>query len=62
LMSMLSTSMDPSRMNLIIRTYDDFRKRKIRRDQLVRKMREVAGDNLLAEIIKNHKNRNKVTN
>jgi hypothetical protein len=25
LMSMLSTSMDPSRMNLIIRTYDDFR-------------------------------------
>ncbi|KAG7592751.1 Poly(ADP-ribose) polymerase catalytic domain [Arabidopsis thaliana x Arabidopsis arenosa] len=62
LMSMLSKSMDPSRMNLIIRTYDDFRKRKIRRDQLVRKMREVAGDNLLAEIIKNHRDKNKVKN
>ncbi|XP_019095152.1 PREDICTED: probable inactive poly [ADP-ribose] polymerase SRO2 isoform X2 [Camelina sativa] len=37
-------------------------KRKIRRDQLVRKMREVAGDNLLAEIIKNHRDRNKVKN
>ncbi|XP_010498867.1 PREDICTED: probable inactive poly [ADP-ribose] polymerase SRO2 isoform X2 [Camelina sativa] len=37
-------------------------KRKIRRDQLVKKMREVAGDNLLAEIIKNHRDRNKVKN
>ncbi|KAL0800011.1 hypothetical protein Bca101_055186 [Brassica carinata] len=53
LMSMLAKSMDASRMNLIMRTYDDFRKRKIQRDQLVRKMREVAGDNLLAHIIKN---------
>ncbi|ESQ34426.1 hypothetical protein EUTSA_v10008227mg [Eutrema salsugineum] len=60
LMSMLSKSMDPSRMNLIMRSYDDFRKRKIRRDQLVRKMREVAGDNLLAEIIKNQRDKNKV--
>ncbi|VVA92292.1 unnamed protein product [Arabis nemorensis] len=59
LMSMLSKSMDPSRMNLIVRTYDDFRKRKIRRDVLVKKMREVAGDNLLAQIIKNHGGRNK---
>ncbi|KAF8085395.1 hypothetical protein N665_0668s0026 [Sinapis alba] len=53
LMSMLAKSMDASRMNLIMMTYDDFRKRKIQRDQLVRKMREVAGDNLLAQIIKN---------
>ncbi|KAL1222997.1 putative inactive poly [ADP-ribose] polymerase SRO2 [Cardamine amara subsp. amara] len=62
LMSLLSKSMDPSRMNLIIRNYDDFRKRKIRRDQLIRKMREVAGDNLLVEIIKNHRGKNKVKN
>ncbi|CAH2033728.1 unnamed protein product [Thlaspi arvense] len=60
LMSMLSKSMDSSRMNLILRTFDDFRKRKIQRDELVRKMREVAGDNLLAEIIKNHRDKNKV--
>ncbi|CAH8354027.1 unnamed protein product [Eruca vesicaria subsp. sativa] len=54
LMSMLAKSMDGARMNLIMRTYDDFRKRKIQRDQLIRKMREVAGDNLLAQIIKNN--------
>ncbi|KAH0868556.1 hypothetical protein HID58_075578 [Brassica napus] len=59
LMSSLSKSMDTLRMNLIIRTFDDFRKRKIQRDQLVRKMREVAGDNLLAQIIKNHRDKNK---
>ena len=35
-------------------------KRKIQRDQLVRKMREVAGDNLLAQIIKHHRDKNKV--
>ncbi|CAN8313071.1 unnamed protein product [Cochlearia groenlandica] len=60
LMSMLAKSMEPSRMRLIIRSYDDFRKRKIQREHLVRKMREVAGDNLLAEIIKNHIHKNKV--
>ncbi|KAJ0257704.1 inactive poly [Hirschfeldia incana] len=59
LMSMLAKSMDASRMNLIMRTYDDFRKRKIQRDQLVRKMRQVAGDNLLAQIIKNHRDKYK---
>ncbi|KAF8082796.1 hypothetical protein N665_0807s0005 [Sinapis alba] len=59
LMSMLSKSMDASRMNLIMRTYNDFRKRKIQRDQLVRKMRQVAGDNLLAQIIKNHRDKYK---
>ncbi|KAH0918145.1 hypothetical protein HID58_025805 [Brassica napus] len=59
LMLSLSKSMDTFRMNLIIRTYDDFRKRKIQRDQLVRKMREVAGDNLLAQIIRNHRDKNK---
>ncbi|EOA38302.1 hypothetical protein CARUB_v10009796mg [Capsella rubella] len=62
LMSLLSKSMEPSRMNLIIQTYDAFRTRRIRRHQLVRKMREVAGDNLLAEIIKNERDRNKVKN
>ncbi|CAH8386898.1 unnamed protein product [Eruca vesicaria subsp. sativa] len=59
LMSMLSKSMDASRMSLIMRTYDDFRKRKIQRDQLVRKMRQVAGDNLLAQIIKSHRDKYK---
>ena len=34
-----------------------FQKGKIPRDQLVRKMRQVAGDDLLAQIIKNHKDR-----
>lgn len=59
LMSMLSKSIDASRMNLIMTTYDDFRKRKIQRDQLVRKMRQVAGDDLLAQIIKSHRDRYK---
>ncbi|KAJ4889694.1 putative inactive poly [ADP-ribose] polymerase SRO2 [Raphanus sativus] len=60
LVSTLSKSMDTLRMNLIMSTYDDFRKRKIQRDQLVRKVREVAGDNLLAQIIKNHGDKNRV--
>ncbi|CAF1927902.1 BnaC05g50870D [Brassica napus] len=57
LISMLSKSVDASRMSLIMRTYDDFRKRKIQRDQLVRMMRQVAGDDLLAQIIRNHRDR-----
>ncbi|CAN6881163.1 hypothetical protein HID58_065754 [Brassica napus] len=57
LMSMLSKSVDASRMSLIMRTYDDFRKRKIQRYQLVRMMRQVAGDDLLAQIIRNHRDR-----
>ncbi|KAJ0237365.1 inactive poly [Hirschfeldia incana] len=61
LVSSLSKSMDTLRMNLIMTTYDDFRKRKIQRDELVRKMREVAGDNLLAQIIKNHRDKNRVS-
>ncbi|CAF2045868.1 hypothetical protein BRARA_I03220 [Brassica rapa] len=55
--SVLSKFLDASRMSLIKKTFDDFRKGKIPRDQLVRKMRQVAGDDLLAQIIKNHKDR-----
>ncbi|KAL1215362.1 putative inactive poly [ADP-ribose] polymerase SRO3 [Cardamine amara subsp. amara] len=53
IMSVLSKSLDPHRMNLIMTSYDDFRKRKLRREQLVRKMREVVGDHLLFKILKN---------
>lgn len=31
-------------------------KRKVRREQLVRKIREVVGDELLLDVIKNHRN------
>ncbi|KAG2321589.1 hypothetical protein Bca52824_014802 [Brassica carinata] len=56
LMSILSKSLDHPRMNVLMTSYDDFRKRKVRREQLVRKMREVVGDELLLDIIKNHRN------
>ncbi|CAD5316831.1 unnamed protein product [Arabidopsis thaliana] len=55
LMSLLSKSLDATRMNLILTSYDDFRKRKLRREQLVRKIREVVGDNLLFKILKNQR-------
>ncbi|CAE5963679.1 unnamed protein product [Arabidopsis arenosa] len=55
LMSILSKSLDVTRMNLILTTYDDFRKRKLRREQLVRKIREVVGDHLLFKILKNQR-------
>jgi hypothetical protein len=54
-MSILSKSLDAARMNLILTSYDDFRKRKLRREQLVRKIREVVGDNLLFKILKNQR-------
>ncbi|XP_010552642.1 PREDICTED: probable inactive poly [ADP-ribose] polymerase SRO2 [Tarenaya hassleriana] len=60
LISLLSKSLDPPRMNLILETYDDFRKRKLRRDKLVQKMREVAGDDLLVHIIKNYRGTDRV--
>ncbi|CAG7904272.1 unnamed protein product [Brassica rapa] len=56
LMSILSKSLDRPRMNVILTTYVDFRKGKVRREQLIRKMREVVGDELLLDIIKNHRN------
>ncbi|KAJ0241214.1 inactive poly [Hirschfeldia incana] len=56
LMSVLSKSLDHPRMNVILTSYDDFRKGKVRREQLVRKMREVVGDELLLDIIKKHRN------
>ncbi|EOA35496.1 hypothetical protein CARUB_v10020702mg [Capsella rubella] len=55
LMSILSKSLDATRMNMILTTYDDFRKRKLRREQLVKKMREVVGDHLLFKILKNQR-------
>ncbi|CAH2066568.1 unnamed protein product [Thlaspi arvense] len=55
LISILSKSLDPPRINVILTTYDDFRKRKVRREELVRKMREVVGDELLLDIIKNQR-------
>ncbi|XP_010471034.1 PREDICTED: probable inactive poly [ADP-ribose] polymerase SRO3 [Camelina sativa] len=55
LMSILSKSLDQPRMNLILTTYDDFRKRKLGREQLVKKMREVVGDHLLFKILKNQR-------
>ncbi|CAH8257721.1 unnamed protein product [Arabidopsis lyrata] len=55
LMSILSKSLDVTRMNLILTSYDDFRKRKLRREQLVRKIREVVGDHLLFKILKNQR-------
>ncbi|KAJ4874740.1 putative inactive poly [ADP-ribose] polymerase SRO3 [Raphanus sativus] len=56
LMSVLSKSLDHPRMNVLMTSYDDFRKGKVRREQLVRKIREVIGDELLLDIIKNHRN------
>ncbi|ESQ28175.1 hypothetical protein EUTSA_v10019788mg [Eutrema salsugineum] len=57
LMSILPNSLDPPRLNVILTAYDDFRKRKLKREQLVRKMREVVGDELLLDIIKNQRDK-----
>ncbi|XP_010551574.1 PREDICTED: probable inactive poly [ADP-ribose] polymerase SRO2 [Tarenaya hassleriana] len=60
LLSILSESLDPPRMNMILKTYSEFRRREVRRDKLVRKMREVAGDDLLKHIIKRYRGADRV--
>ncbi|CAA7014341.1 unnamed protein product [Microthlaspi erraticum] len=53
LFSLLVKSLDAPRMHAVLRAYEDFRKGKVRRWELIRRMREVVGDELLVGIIKN---------
>ncbi|XP_012085389.1 probable inactive poly [ADP-ribose] polymerase SRO2 isoform X2 [Jatropha curcas] len=57
LLSILSRFLEPSKMALIFKFYDDFRKNKISRLTLIRKVRQISGDRLLAAIIRNCTNK-----
>ncbi|OAY32584.1 probable inactive poly [ADP-ribose] polymerase SRO2 isoform X1 [Manihot esculenta] len=55
LLSILSKFLDPSQMTLIFKSHDDFKKNKITRLQLIRRVRKITGDKLLVDIIKSCK-------
>ncbi|XP_021635199.2 probable inactive poly [ADP-ribose] polymerase SRO2 isoform X2 [Hevea brasiliensis] len=55
LLSILSKFLDPSQMALIFKSHDDFKKNKITRLQLIRRVRQMTGDKLLIDIIKSCK-------
>ncbi|VFQ76538.1 unnamed protein product [Cuscuta campestris] len=55
LLSALAKCLPPRTMRLIADMYRDHRERKISRRELIERMREVAGDELLAAIIKAHR-------
>ncbi|XP_021645449.2 probable inactive poly [ADP-ribose] polymerase SRO2 isoform X2 [Hevea brasiliensis] len=57
LLSILSQFLDPSKMALIFKFHDDFKKKKITRLQLIRRVRQISGDELLVHIIRSCKER-----
>lgn len=57
LMSILSRFLDPRKMALTSKYYSDFRQNKITRPQLINRVRQIAGDRLLIEVIKCYRNK-----
>uniref|UniRef100_A0A164TBT8 Poly [ADP-ribose] polymerase n=2 Tax=Daucus carota subsp. sativus TaxID=79200 RepID=A0A164TBT8_DAUCS len=57
LMSDLGTYLVPSEMDLITRYHTAFLAKKITRNQLIRTVRQIAGDNLLKAVIKSSRNK-----
>ncbi|XP_075660245.1 putative inactive poly [ADP-ribose] polymerase SRO2 [Castanea sativa] len=55
LITILSRFLDASKMALINKCYKDFRERKVRRQEFIRKLRIATGDKLLATIVKRHR-------
>ncbi|XP_077237718.1 WWE protein-protein interaction domain protein family [Tasmannia lanceolata] len=52
LFAAISNKISPEDKNLVDRHYDEFKRRKISRDELIRKLRLIVGDNLLRSTIK----------
>ncbi|GAV81286.1 PARP domain-containing protein/RST domain-containing protein, partial [Cephalotus follicularis] len=57
LMSILSCSLAPARMALLTKSYSDFQERKITRQQMIRRLRCIAGDQLLSAVLKSYSNK-----
>ncbi|EEF37012.1 conserved hypothetical protein [Ricinus communis] len=57
LLHLLSKCLEPSKMALISKHYDDFKKNKISRLLLIQRVRQISGDRLLVQIIGRHRNR-----
>lgn len=54
LISLLSRLLNPSKMALIDKSYNDFRGRKLTRPQFIHRLRLTAGDKLLVAVLKRH--------
>ncbi|KAF3431272.1 hypothetical protein FNV43_RR26002 [Rhamnella rubrinervis] len=61
LISILSKFLYPSKMDLITKCYQDFRANKIKRPALIQRVRNIAGDKLLAAVIKSYRNKARTT-
>ncbi|GFZ17459.1 similar to RCD one 5 [Actinidia rufa] len=57
LVSVLSKFIPPHTVNLISKYYNDHREGKISRHELIRRVREMAGDKLLTAVIKSYRNK-----
>uniref|UniRef100_A0A5B7AV60 Putative inactive poly(ADP-ribose) polymerase SRO2 n=1 Tax=Davidia involucrata TaxID=16924 RepID=A0A5B7AV60_DAVIN len=57
LISILSGFLPSSKMVLIAKYHSDFRENKITRFQLIQKLRQLAGDELLVSVIKSYRNK-----
>nr|XP_048322824.1 probable inactive poly [ADP-ribose] polymerase SRO2 isoform X1 [Ziziphus jujuba var. spinosa] len=57
LISILSKFLHPTKMTQIVKCHNDFRANKIRRPQLIQKVRTIAGDKLLVAVIKSYRNK-----
>ncbi|XP_065873568.1 probable inactive poly [ADP-ribose] polymerase SRO2 isoform X2 [Euphorbia lathyris] len=57
LMDILSKRLDPSKMALISKSFDDFRNHQLSRQKMIQKLRQLTGDRLLVEIIKSCKHK-----
>lgn len=57
LMSILANYIQPSHMSLIDKYYSDFRENKITRTQLIRRLRQIVGDELLIAVIKAYRDK-----
>ncbi|CAN0923998.1 Probable inactive poly [ADP-ribose] polymerase SRO2 [Linum grandiflorum] len=54
LLGVLSQVLDQHTNSMVSKSYDDFMQRRVTREQMIRKLRQIVGDGLLASIIKSH--------
>ncbi|CAI0386022.1 unnamed protein product [Linum tenue] len=54
LMSVLSGMLDPRIMSMVSKSFADFQRHRITREQMIRRTRQLVGDDLLSSVIKTH--------
>ncbi|CAI0434712.1 unnamed protein product [Linum tenue] len=54
LLSVLSGILDPRIMSLVSKSFVDFQRHRINREQMIRRTRQLVGDELLSSVIKTH--------